>query len=81
MIRASHELQLNTGLLLAVPIPEAHAAEGAAIQRAIQDSLQEAEQQGIAGADVSLLVSVKHKSWLRFSVMCYAPGMQALCAV
>lgn len=56
MIRASHELQLGTGLLLAVPIPEAHAAEGAAIQQAIQESLQEAEQRGIAGADVSLLV-------------------------
>jgi pseudouridine-5'-phosphate glycosidase len=53
MIRASHQLQLGAGLLLAVPIPEAAAAEGAAIQQAIQESLQEADQRGIAGADVS----------------------------
>jgi pseudouridine-5'-phosphate glycosidase len=57
MIRASHELQLGTGLLLAVPIPEAAAAEGAAIQQAIQESLLEAEQRGIAGADVSRCTS------------------------
>lgn len=53
MIRASHELQLGTGLLLAVPIPEQYAAEGAVIQQAIEESLSEAEQRGIAGADVS----------------------------
>jgi hypothetical protein len=53
LIRASHDLQLDTGMLLAVPIPTAAAAEGAAIQQAIQDSLQEADAKGIAGAEVS----------------------------
>jgi len=52
LIRASHDLQLNSGLLLAVPIPAAAAAEGASIQAAIQESLQEAEARGIAGAEV-----------------------------
>jgi pseudouridine-5'-phosphate glycosidase len=64
MIRASHELQLGTGLLLAVPIPEAGAAEGAAIQQAIQESLQEAEQRGIAGADVSRCKSCSKGYWV-----------------
>lgn len=53
MIRASHDLQLNTGMLVAVPIPAAAAAEGAAIEQAIQQSLQEADDRGIAGAEVS----------------------------
>lgn len=52
LIRASSDLGLDTGLLLAVPIPESAAAEGAAIQQAIQDSLQEADAKGIAGAEV-----------------------------
>lgn len=52
LIRASHDLQLDTGMLLAVPIPAAAAAEGAAIQQAIQESLQEADAKGIGGAEV-----------------------------
>jgi pseudouridine-5'-phosphate glycosidase len=52
LIRASHDLQLDTGMLLAVPIPAAAAAEGASIQQAIQDSLREADARGIAGAEV-----------------------------
>ena len=52
MIRASHQLQLDTGMLLAVPIPAAAAAEGAAIQQAIQESLREADEKGIRGAEV-----------------------------
>jgi pseudouridine-5'-phosphate glycosidase len=39
-------------MLLAVPIPAASAAEGAAIQQAIQESLREADEKGIAGAEV-----------------------------
>jgi hypothetical protein len=56
MIRASSELQLNTGLLLAVPIPEAAAAEGALIQAAVMESLAEADKQGISGAEVGWLL-------------------------
>lgn len=56
MIQASHDLQLNTGMLLAVPIPAAYAAEGAVIQQAIEQSLSEAEQGGIAGAEVGCVV-------------------------
>jgi hypothetical protein len=53
MIRASADLQLDGGMLVAVPIPAAAAAEGAAIEAAIQESLAEADTRGIAGAEVS----------------------------
>eukprot|EP00775_Hariotina_reticulata_P008089 gene8089-8282_t len=64
MIRASSELQLGTGLLLAVPIPEAAAAEGALIQQAIEESLAEADKRGICGAEVTpfLLESIRSKT-------------------
>jgi pseudouridine-5'-phosphate glycosidase len=65
LIRASHDLQLDTGLLLAVPIPTSAAAEGAAIQQAIQESLREADAQGVAGAEVSLHVIGLQDSLLR----------------
>eukprot|EP00878_Enallax_costatus_P046125 GHUV01055731.1.p1 GENE.GHUV01055731.1~~GHUV01055731.1.p1 ORF type:complete len:437 (+),score=75.92 GHUV01055731.1:580-1890(+) len=52
MICASYDLHLDTGMLIAVPIPAEYAAEGAVIQRAIEESLAEADQQGIAGAEV-----------------------------
>eukprot|EP00879_Flechtneria_rotunda_P024633 GHRR01026131.1.p1 GENE.GHRR01026131.1~~GHRR01026131.1.p1 ORF type:complete len:312 (+),score=89.73 GHRR01026131.1:586-1521(+) len=64
LIHASHKLQLGNGLLLAVPIPEAAEAQGAQIEAAIQESLQEAEQRGIAGAEVTpfLLESIRNKT-------------------
>lgn len=58
MIKANHDLQLSTGMLVAVPIPAAYAAEGAVIQQAIEESLAEAEANGIAGAEVSSLLSL-----------------------
>lgn len=64
LIRAGHDLQLDTGLLLAVPIPTSAAAEGAAIQQAIQESLREADAQGVVGAEVTpfLLESIRSKT-------------------
>ena len=52
MVSAARELQLGSGLLFAVPIPAAAAAEGAAIQAAIEAALADAEARGIGGAEV-----------------------------
>ncbi len=41
-------------MLLAVPIPEAAATEGAVIQAAIDRALSDAEARGIAGAQVRM---------------------------
>jgi pseudouridine-5'-phosphate glycosidase len=41
---------LRSGMLIAVPVPVEHAAQGAEIQAAIERALQEALEAGIAGA-------------------------------
>lgn len=41
------------GLLIAVPIPEANAADGLIVEEAIGKALSEANQQGIRGAHVT----------------------------
>ena len=41
------------GLLIAVPIPEAHAADGLIVEEAIGKALSEANQLGIRGAHVT----------------------------
>lgn len=53
MIAASQQLQLGGGMVLGVPIPEQHAAAGAAVEAAIAQALQEVEQQGIKGNTVT----------------------------
>lgn len=53
MIAASQRLQLGGGMVLGVPIPEQHAAAGAAVEAAILQALQEAEQQGVKGNEVT----------------------------
>jgi pseudouridine-5'-phosphate glycosidase len=53
MIAASQRLQLGGGMVLGVPIPEQHAAAGAAVEAAISQALQEAEQQGVKGNEVT----------------------------
>ncbi|KAF0287085.1 Pseudouridine-metabolizing bifunctional protein C1861.05 [Amphibalanus amphitrite] len=47
------ELGLESGLLLAVPIPDQYRAEGRSIQAAIEQAVSEAEQQGVSGRDVT----------------------------
>ncbi|KAJ1976557.1 hypothetical protein H4R35_002652 [Dimargaris xerosporica] len=42
-------LQSHAGMVLAVPIPSRHAADGQLIQRAIDQALQEAKAQGVVG--------------------------------
>lgn len=43
LIKASRDLNMNSGCLIAAPIPEKYAASGYLIEDAIQKSLAEAE--------------------------------------
>lgn len=49
---ALRRLGLGSGLLLAVPIPQEDAAEGQAVESAIETALAEAAQHGIGGNQV-----------------------------
>ncbi|XP_049773920.1 pseudouridine-5'-phosphate glycosidase-like isoform X1 [Schistocerca cancellata] len=53
MLHSLLQAQLNSGMLLAVPVPEEFALSGDHIEKAIQQSLQEAEKNGIKGRDVT----------------------------
>jgi pseudouridine-5'-phosphate glycosidase len=50
MIRSQEDLQLNTGILFTVPIPEDKEADSEKIKAGIDQSLKEAEEKGISGA-------------------------------
>mmetsp|Transcript_43367 Transcript_43367/g.107143 ORF Transcript_43367/g.107143 Transcript_43367/m.107143 type:complete len:369 (+) Transcript_43367:24-1130(+) len=52
-VLANLEMRLGSGLLIAVPIPREHAAEGAEIEAAVQRALREADEQGIRGAETT----------------------------
>eukprot|EP00877_Chromochloris_zofingiensis_P007065 jgi/Chrzof1/2611/Cz11g22120.t1 len=64
LIKGALDLQLGAGLVLAVPIPKQHEAQGAVIQKAIEESLQEAEQNQVAGNEVTpfLLKRIRSKT-------------------
>jgi pseudouridine-5'-phosphate glycosidase/pseudouridine kinase len=47
------QLHLNSGILLAVPIPEAEAVESCEIEKAINTAVKEAEDCGIRGKEVT----------------------------
>jgi pseudouridine-5'-phosphate glycosidase len=53
LVAAVGQLQLGSGVLLAVPIPQQHAAAGAEIQAAIEEALAAAGAQGVAGNEVT----------------------------
>ncbi|XP_037082563.1 pseudouridine-5'-phosphate glycosidase 2-like, partial [Pollicipes pollicipes] len=53
VLHQHRQLQLESGLLLAVPIPDRHRAEGEQIEEAIQRAVQEANEQGVSGRDVT----------------------------
>ena len=44
---------MGTGLLIAVPIPESHAADGAVVERATQAAVAEADALHLKGADIT----------------------------
>lgn len=64
MIAAAKRLALGGGMVLGVPIPERHMATGATVERATEQALQEAEEQGIQGNEVTpfLLHRIKERT-------------------
>lgn len=53
LIASTMSLGLHSGILLAVPIPEEHAATGQQIEDAIQTAVSEASSKGVTGRDVT----------------------------
>lgn len=53
LIRSNLDLNLGSGIVIAVPIPDRDAAEAAPIETAIQQSLSEADAKKIKGKDVT----------------------------
>ncbi|RKP25734.1 pseudouridine-5'-phosphate glycosidase [Syncephalis pseudoplumigaleata] len=53
LIDVAHRLQLGSGQVIAVPIPESHAANGQEIQTAIEKALAESMQRNITGKDAT----------------------------
>ena len=56
LIHHSLRFQTGSGLLIAVPIPDSHQADGQAIERAIQTALTLADEQNVRGKDVTPFV-------------------------
>lgn len=52
-IRVSQELSLDSGMIIAVPVPAHHAAAGREIETAIHRALKDAETQGVAGNEIT----------------------------
>ncbi|KAI3371151.1 hypothetical protein L3Q82_023783 [Scortum barcoo] len=59
LIASTLSLGLQSGILLAVPIPEEHAAAGQQIEEAIQAAVTEASAKGITGRDVTPFILQK----------------------
>ncbi|XP_072242258.1 uncharacterized protein [Leuresthes tenuis] len=59
LIVSTLSLGLQSGVLIAVPIPEEHAAVGQQIEEAIQAAVTEASSQGITGRDVTPFILQK----------------------
>ena len=54
LIAASMRLGVRNGMVIAVPIPEEHMADGAEVENAIQIALREAEGKGVSGNQVMI---------------------------
>lgn len=50
-IDANHELEMNSGMVFAVPIPSASAADAASIQHAIDTAIAEARANNVHGKE------------------------------
>lgn len=59
LIASTLPLGLQSGVLIAVPIPEEHAAVGLQIEEAIQTAVTEASDKGITGRDVTPFILQK----------------------
>uniref|UniRef100_H3DEZ4 Zgc:136858 n=1 Tax=Tetraodon nigroviridis TaxID=99883 RepID=H3DEZ4_TETNG len=69
LIPATLSLDLGSGLLLAVPIPEEHAAAGQQIEEAIQAAVTEARAEGLTGGEVTPFVLQKVNDLTRGQVL------------
>ena len=56
LIDQHQQLNLQNGLVVAVPVPDEHAAAGNLIEEAIQKSLAEAEERNIIGKEITPFV-------------------------
>ncbi|KAJ8245592.1 hypothetical protein GJAV_G00272400 [Gymnothorax javanicus] len=59
LIEGMLSLGLQSGVLLAVPIPEEHAAAGRVIEEAIRTAVMQASEEGVGGRDVTPFVLQK----------------------
>ncbi|KAM4734604.1 uncharacterized protein FYW61_007649 [Anableps anableps] len=59
LIASSLSLRLQSGVLIAVPIPEEHAAVGHQIQEAIQTAMTAVSSEGVTGRDVTPFILQK----------------------
>jgi pseudouridine-5'-phosphate glycosidase len=60
LLMSSTELGLQSGILLAVPIPSSEAASGGQLEAAIQTALAEADKKGIAGREITPYILSRH---------------------
>ncbi|CAI5490206.1 unnamed protein product [Closterium sp. Naga37s-1] len=56
LIDTNHRMQLSSGMVIAVPVPQGQAAEAEEVERATQQALAEADAQGVKGAQVTPFV-------------------------
>ncbi|KAI8869893.1 indigoidine synthase A-like protein, partial [Ramicandelaber brevisporus] len=53
IVRANRDLNAQSGMVFAVPIPADQAADAALIEKAIQQAIREMDEQGVAGRDAT----------------------------
>ncbi|CEM31943.1 unnamed protein product [Vitrella brassicaformis CCMP3155] len=53
LLKAHFDLQLSSGIVVGVPIPESEAAQFADVEKATQQAVEEARSQSIVGRDVT----------------------------
>lgn len=52
-VRTMHKLQLGSGMVVGVPIPQEHVAAGDKVERAVERALKDAEAKGVSGNEVT----------------------------
>ncbi|CAG9782998.1 unnamed protein product [Diatraea saccharalis] len=56
ILNASHTVKLESGIVIAVPVPEQHAMDESVIEKAIDGALVEAKEKGIKGKEITPFV-------------------------
>lgn len=59
IIRGSKIVELKSGMLFAVPIPEEYAMDEDEMERVIQNALAEAEKRGVTGKEITPFILEK----------------------